>query len=292
MGARGVGRGSVDLTQLERRLATAGAVREIMTSMRAISASQLRHGTGALEALRRHEQCLARALERAQWRASVRSEPQRVMLILLGNDQGLCGPLTRRLVEVASERVQTLQRRFAELVVVGHRATALCVAAGLEVHHQHRAPVSTRGVDDLVGELAEHFERALPDGTCDGVEVAYTHHTPNGAGEPSVLRVVPASPQLTAEQATSRLPPRGYTPMEEVVGALLMEWSYLALYRTVLESLTSEHEARLRTTDGAIHSLDERAEYLRLELNHARQEAITSEVQELLTGAEALHELD
>ena len=277
----------MDHRSLERRRANSIAVREILVSMRALSAVQLRRGQAALRSVREYEQSVARGLQRAGFEPIPQPKPIRVMLIVLGSDQGMCGALTRHLVERAVARIEHLEAEVRLVVAVGRRTRSLIEAAGHAVDFGHESPVSAHGVDTLVGTLAEHLQRELPGGECCRVEVVYNRHGGKSDHQATALRVYP--PQPVAETNDRRLvrEPLSYEPLERVLQASLLEWSYAAIYRCALESLTAEHDARLRTTDAAIHTLDDRLDELRIELNRIRQEAITSELHELVAGAVA-----
>lgn len=277
----------MDQTTLERRRANSLAVREILVSMRALSAVQLRRGHAALRSIRDYEDSIARGLTRAGFEPIPQPKPIRVMVIVLGSDQGMCGALTRHLVERAVARIERLEAEVRLVVAVGRRTRSLLEAAGHAVDFSHDSPVSAHGVDALVGALAAHLERELPGGECCRVEVVYNRHGDKSDHQATALRVYPPQPVGSPSSRRQTRDPLSYQPLEGVLHASLLEWSYAAIYRCALESLTAEHDARLRTTDAAIHTLDDRLDELRIELNRLRQEAITNELHELVSGAVA-----
>lgn len=277
----------MDQTTLERRRDNSIAVREILVSMRALSAVQLRRGHAALRTVRDYEDSIARGLMRSGFEPIGQPKPIRVMLIVLGSDQGMCGALTRHLVERAIVRIRRLEAEVRLVVAVGRRTRSLLEAAGQAVDFGHDSPVSVHGVDALVGTMATHLERELPGGECCRVEVVYNRHRDDSEPGATALRVYPPQPVSAPSDQKHSREPRSYEPLASVLDASLLEWSYAAIYRCALESLTAEHDARLRTTDAAIHTLDDRLEDLRIELNRLRQEAITNELQEIVAGSVA-----
>ena len=273
----------MDQSTIERRRDNALAVREILVSMRALSAVQLRRAHAALQTVRDYEDSIARGLMRAGFVAVRQPKPIRVMVIVLGSDQGMCGALTRHLVERTTARLHRLDTEVRLVVAVGRRTQGLLEAAGHRVDFSHDSPVSVHGLDTLVGALAAHLDRELPGGECCRVEVVYNRHGEDRDHRATALRVYPPQPAPGSSRNDGR-EPFSYEPLSRVLGASLLEWSYAAIYRCALESLAAEHDARLRTTDAAIHTLDDRLEELRIELNRLRQEAITNELQELVSG--------
>ncbi|MGH1347642.1 MAG: F0F1 ATP synthase subunit gamma [Nannocystales bacterium] len=282
----------MDETTLQRRRDNSLAVREILVSMRALSGVQLRRGHAALQTVRKYENSIARGLLTSGFEPITQPDPVRVMLIVLGSDQGMCGALTRHLVERAVARIHRLHAEVRLVVAVGRRTRAQLEAAGHRVDFAHDAPVSVHGVDKIVGTLATHLERELPGGECCRVEVVYNRHVDDPEDQATALRVYPPRPTpATGAPAVVRKSagygPLSYEPLQSVLEASLLEWTYAAIYRCALESLTAEHDARLRTTDAAIHTLDDRLDDMRIELNRLRQEGITNELQELFAGSVA-----
>jgi len=212
------------------------------------------------------------------------------LLIVMGSDQGLCGPLTARIVERAMHRSRELGDRLAGMVALGRRTNDLLEAQGAAIVATHSTPTSVRGIDDLVGWVAQVIGRFVDEKKCDGAEVTFMRLSNSGESQPESVRVLPIDRAKLAENAKSRpvCRPRLYERPDVVTAALLREWTYIEVYRCALEALASEHDARLRTTDAATHALERKLEELRLEHNHLRQEAITEELLETVSGAQDL----
>ena len=180
-----------DVADVERRIANLQAIREIVHSMWALSAVQYRRGSETLENLRTYTDHLRRGL--AWLRSSILSayEPQRIIVVVLGSDQGLCGPLTARLVQRATSRLRDLGDRAGGCLALGKRTRELLVRAGFQPLDTRRAPVSIDGVDTAVEWIARRTDTLVSEAGIDGVEVAYAHARGVGSYEPSVARVFP-----------------------------------------------------------------------------------------------------
>lgn len=267
-----------------------GVIREIVSTMRALSAVHLRHASDALTSLRPYALGLEDALAAASLDRPSVSSPRAVLVIVQGTDQGLCGPLTLRVVERAQSHIALLGERYAGCIAVGRRVHDALRGLGLEPRSWQRAPSSVRGVDERVAGLAKIGESLFEAGLSDGADVVYAKSLGAGSYEPAVTRVFPLAPERLRERACAqglRRPPRLSERPAEVFTKLIDEWLYTELYRASLETLAAEHGARLRTTDAALTVIDKRLEVLRLDRNHARQDAITSELQEIVQAAEA-----
>jgi F-type H+-transporting ATPase subunit gamma len=278
------------LAEIEARTRNVRGIRAIVSTMRSLSAVHLRHGSEALTRLREHEAAIRDALQRIPAPALAPAQPTRLLLIAFGSDQGMCGPMTRRLVDRATMRLEVIGAHAVGVVAVGRRTRDLFEARGVVVSRTHDAPTSLPGVDELVEILAATITHAVAEGRAEGVEVAHTQHRGTAPGTPAVTRVFPAHRErlVGEDEREPALPPRLHESPDRVAEALLSEWSEAEIYRTLVESLTAEHAARLRTTDAATHAIDKWLEALRLEHDHLRQENVTEEILEIVSGSLAV----
>jgi F-type H+-transporting ATPase subunit gamma len=278
------------LEDLERQHRNARTVRDVVTSMRALAAVQVRQGIETLRELREYERGLRRALSSLPAEQLAQPKPRRVMLVVLGTDQGLCGHFTRRLVDEAVAELERLGRRAGPVVCAGYRTRDRLLARGIWSSRVQRAPVSLREVDVAAQELMTLVNESVEEERCDGVRLVYTRHEGSGQGTPRVRKVYPIT---RADLLGKKLPsygvaPRLHTSLPEITDHILFEWVYAAVYRSIVESVTAEHDARLRTTDRATRTVDDRLEALRLDINRERQHAITEEILDIMSGSQGV----
>ncbi len=279
------------VAESEKKLAAARVIDGIVTTMRTLSAVQLRHGGEALRELRDFELVLRESLSKLEAPVLVDpAPPSRIMLIVIGSDQGMCGALTRRVVDLALARSAHLDERLGDVIAVGYRTVDRLRDGGVGASKAYTSPASIDGAERLVERLGETLEHAVVEGH-DGVEVVYTQHSGSGAGVPSVTRVFPVDRRRLSNRDTSPKRPGSVQllePSADVVRAVYRLWTITETHRAIVESLTAEHSARLRTTDAAQRAIEARIEALILERNHLRQNQITEELHEIVAGAGAL----
>ena len=275
-----------DLGQLERRRAGLSAIREIVSSLRALSSLQFRRAREGLGARRELESDLHRALAAVSAPRPPVADPQRILLIVLGTDQGFCGPLVERLVEAARARMAGGPEGVSfRVLAVGSRTRALLERQLGEAPEHLPLPVSPRSVDPAVETLAEALERRVGADEVDGIDVVYAHFLGPGRYEPRVTRLFPVAPErLPRPGRPARLNERA----DRVLDRLVFEWIYAELYRVVLEALSAEHGARMNTTDAATRAADDALAELDVQRHRARQAEATHEVLEILAAAEAV----
>ena len=278
-----------DLHSIEKRIRSTDMIHGVVLSMRALAATHLRHGAAALEHLRDYENALRAGLSLLPTITLEPPSPKKVMMIVLGSDQGLCGPLTQALVQKAQDHMDILGTRCHEVLSVGERTTRFLETTEHQNLRSLRSPSSLQGVGVLVEKIADRMKDRVGMGTCDGVDVVFTHHSGTGGGRAAMMRVYPVRRERLLLKESQ--PPVGklhfYEEPEDIAKALLAEWTYISIYRAAVESLTAEHAARLVSTDSATRVAEKKMEQLRLERNQLRQAAITEELLEIVSAAEA-----
>ena len=223
--------------------------------------------------------------------------PGRVGVVLFGTDQGLCGSFNERVMARHRELLRELALDPASIrqAVVGRRLVALLEAAGEGIEGRFALPHAVDGTTRLIQELlllieAWRFGREPPD------QLVLIHHQVRGTArsEPVVTQLLPLErawlQQLWDRPWESRCRPLLVGDGAELFGAIVREIITVSLHRAAIESLASENAARL----AAMHSAEGNLEDRLTELNHAyrreRQNAITSELLEVVAGFEALEQ--
>jgi len=118
------------------------------------------------------------------------------------------------------------------------------------------------------------------------VYIVYSHFRSTLVQVPTLERLLPIEPAATTEtSAVDYL----YEPASEVVlAALLHQYLVVLIHRAFLEAAASEHAARMTAMDSATSNASDMIDRLTLDMNRARQAAITKELMEIVGGAEAL----
>ena len=133
--------------------------------------------------------------------------------------------------------------------------------------------------------LAEELKRMYLSGECDEVHLVYQHFRSMLAQEPADLQLLPAAPPEQADSAREYLfePDRA-----SILENLVQLYVNNTVYATMLEAKVGEHASRMTAMSAATDSTAELIGTLQLHLNRARQAAITTEISEIVGGANAL----
>ena len=204
--------------------------------------------------------------------------------------------LEERLAQAAERalRAETAKGRDYSLILIGKKAESYFK------YRQYRIDAAFTGMSDqptyedartVATKIAEAFE----EGDVDQVELAYTQFLSAGTQRPTVRRFMPLD-RGALEDAADAGPEGAQAAYEfepepaEILGRLLPRYVESRLYAAMLESAASEHAARQRAMKSATDNAEELIVKLSRIMNRARQDAITTEIMEIVGGAEALRQ--
>jgi len=284
-----------ELRELQRKLDSIKALREIVTAMRNLAAIYVRRAGGAVDAIRPYsdvvETALGVVLDRAHGRGADLVADVRCMALVFASDQGLCGTYNDRVVRAAME-FRDASPLPVEFVAIGRRAHGLLGMRGVAPAMAVGSPTSLEGIRARVPELAaEVFETYARLGADEMVFIYNEYHTA-GRFSQQVRRVLPPRREDLGEgrRAELRSQPILTAQPADLLGELMEEYFFIQFYRALLESHASENGARLMSMTAASANIDDRLVELTQEFQSVRQDVITSELLDVVGGAEALRE--
>lgn len=215
--------------------------------------------------------------------------------ILITSDGGLAGPYNSNVVRTAYdfERGQTVPVRF---ITVGRKGRDLLVRRGSTIIAEFTELPAVPSILDI-STVARVAMDEFANQAVDEVYLVFTKFVNMLHQDPTVQRLLPLQPLKTVETrsqaATSDAPGLRaiftYEPdPEAVLNEILPRFTELQLFQALLESLASEHSARMVAMRNATDNANAIVDELTLAYNKARQLAITSEILDIVGGAEAL----
>jgi F-type H+-transporting ATPase subunit gamma len=287
------------LETLARRMDTAEALRDLVRTMKTLAAVNIRQHERSIAALADYDRAVElglRAVLRGGPLPPVLRRPAaggRAGVLLFGSDQGLCGTFNEQVADrlVADLEAGTVTAEGLRLVVVGARAAVRAEEAGLRPELVVGVPTSPSSLPPLVQDLLLVIDAWRAAGEL--AEVTLYHHRPYGTSgsrpHRHVLLPVPADHlvELTARSWPTRMVPRRTAELGELLGALARASMAVALHRALAWSAASEHASRLLAMSAAERNIDDRLAELRGVYHERRQTAITTEVLDIVSGAEA-----
>jgi F-type H+-transporting ATPase subunit gamma len=286
------------LDVLARRMATAEDMRDLVRTMKSIAAVSLRQYERSIVALTEYDRTIELGL-----RAALRDDPGGRFhhrrheatsgVLVLGSDQGLCGTFNEQVVGLVLEDLDggVLPQAHLRLLAVGTRVASRLGEAGLVAEVEHPVAASAASLPTLVQELLLVID-AWRAGA-DLAEVLLYYNRPVGlAGcRPHRQQLLPLAEdrlrQLRSDPWPTRMVPRRTIERPVLLGALARHSLFVTLHRALAWSAASEHTSRLVAMQAAERNIDDRLEELKVAYHTRRQTAITTEVLDIVSGAEA-----
>ena len=221
---------------------------------------------------------------------------ERVGVIVIASDRGLAGPYNSSVIRAAERQVQNARAEGADyaLIVVGKKARDYFAFRRYAIE-SYTTGISDKPAYDDARVLAETVADMFIGGRVDRVELVYTEFLSLGSQRVTVRRFLPLeSTQTIATKGRGRAEATAafeFEPSPEgVLEALLPRYVEARLFGALLEAAASEHANRQRAMKAATDNAEELITKLSREMNRARQDAITTEIMEIVGGAEALGE--
>jgi F-type H+-transporting ATPase subunit gamma len=294
-----------NLRDIKRRITSVQSTQKITSAMKMVAAAKLRRATDAIHAARPYAQRMQSTLEEVSAGQTDVQHPlfdqreekdqKTLELVVITSDRGLAGAFNSSVIKQAEAVVRARADEFASvgLTIVGKKAA--------DYYNRRRAGQisSSRPVGPQVNylesqQIAQQLIQRFEDGDVDEVVLVYSEFVSTMTQKPTVLPLLPFSPHdedaATAGGAEdeANLPYEVEPSPEKLLKVLVPKAVEVAVFRALLESQAGEHAARMTAMGNATKNTEELIESLTLEYNRARQAAITRELVEIVTGAQAL----
>jgi F-type H+-transporting ATPase subunit gamma len=281
-----------NLKDIRRRISSVKKTKQITSAMKLVAAAKLRRATEAAMSARPYQAKLSEVLGRVAGKTEGdaqdpllqrREAVKRALVVVLTTDRGLCGAfnntMLRRLTDWLGERGYEVV-----LKMYGRKGSDFARARGIKVNASVLAYASTPRMD-LVRDLCGEAVTGFTEGTYDEVWLVYNTFVNAITQVPTFKRLLPMEIQASAGDDSDV----AYEPSaEHVLSRLLPLYLRTQVLQAFLETDAGEHAARMTAMDNATRNASDVIEALTLEYNRARQAAITKEIIEIVSGAEAL----
>ena len=290
-----------NLKEVRTRIASVSSTQQITSAMKMVSAAKFRRAQNAIIGMRPYAAQLDEIVSDIDTGGDVLTpyhavRPlKRVLLVVVTSNKGLCGAFNSNVIKQANARIEhykTVLPEDGELRVmsIGKKSSELLMRRkdlALTVNDE----LLDGATFDAVANVADGIMNAFANKEIDLVEVVYNQFKNSLSQVLSTEQLLPIVPAKTA----SSKGPVGmkndyiYEPsQEDIVRSMVPLMLRSTFYRMLLDSLASEHGARMTAMQQATDNATELLKALRLSYNKARQAAITNEIIEIVSGSEAL----
>lgn len=279
------------LADLQARIHGLGELREVVGAMRSLAAVRVAQAQETLLAIREYAAVVERALCDSASRSPPEREPDAETLpsatgiVAFGSEHGFVGGYNERVLDSA---VALLGGSGDRLFVVGSRAALIATERRCAVSHSGPMASQVGGVDNVALRTAGAIARGVSQGLTR-VVLVYTRFTGGTASALTVETLLPFdfTPYESTRGDHRPAPLSNLTP-QALFARLVEELTFAQLARATTESFASENAARLAAMESAHENIENKlADLSRLE-REGRQEEITTELLDIVTGAEVI----
>ncbi|HEX7126898.1 MAG TPA: F0F1 ATP synthase subunit gamma [Thermodesulfobacteriota bacterium] len=288
------------LEALRRRIDTTESLRSIVRTMKSLSAVSVRQYDQAADALASYARAVELGLRVVLRDRPSRPEPTRretgaTGAVVFGSDHGLCGGFNDAVAAFARASVERLgvPREARAWLAAGARAAARLEGFGERIERRLVLPGTAAGLSALVDEILLAVEAWQGRGV-SRVLLVHNRRGRGGAASPHLAPLLPVDlrrfQRLAGEPWPSRTRPTYTMDADRLLAALVRQHLFVSIFRAAAESLAAEHAARLSAMQAAERNIEERLEALTAESRRVRQDTITAELLDLVSGFEASRE--
>jgi F-type H+-transporting ATPase subunit gamma len=285
--------------ELKRRITGVKNIQQITAAMEMVATQKLKRLQQRAEAARPYSEKIQQMVARLA--GSVRSDlspllqPREVVRtanLVVSSDKGLCGGYNANIVRLVLAEVPRDAGAAQLTRVLGSKGQALLRAKGVPLDEPYADQVEKLDFT-RVRNIARELVGAFVDGRVDEVRLFYTTFVSSVSQRPTTLTLLPIRPGSLAPAGAGGAggPEADFiiepTP-DELLRHLLPKYLEVKVYSAVLESLAAEFTARRNAMKQATDAAEDMIDALRRQYNRARQESITKELLEVVSGAEAL----
>jgi F-type H+-transporting ATPase subunit gamma len=285
-----------NLRDIKRRIKSVKNTQQITKAMKLVSASKLRKAQEAIMSARPYALKLMDVLHHLSARCNHDVHPlldnrdgKRWLILMVTADRGLCGGFNGSITKKAIQVIKDNSDKEIQLITAGKKGHAYFKNKENKILHDHSG--WTRDFNYLkAAEISSTLSTLFSEKSIDRAYVLYNEFKSVMQQEVLLEQLLPIVPEkLDTGKASMSIVDYIYEPEEEaILDTLLERYMTVEVYRAFLESIASEHGARMTAMDSASRNAGEMIGGLTLTYNKARQAYITKELIEIVNGAEAL----
>lgn len=282
---------------LRHQIASAGDLKAVVRTMKAMAASNIGQYENAVRSLVEYYRTVQLGLaaclrqERSTAAREAHQEAEGIGAIVFGSDQGLVGQFNEAIMDFAIDTLKSLPGKKT-VWAIGERIQSRLNETELQPVHGFALPNSISAITPLVGQILIEIEFRREKGDIAQVLIFHNQPEPGTIYTPASHRLLPLDDvwrrDLTSIQWPTANLPEVMNGSVLTLRALVREYLFVSLFRACAESLASENASRLAAMQRAEKNIDELLEDLSRTFHRLRQNRIDEELFDVISGFEAL----
>ncbi len=285
------------LKEVKTKISGVKKTAQITKAMNMVAASKLRGAQEKMEAFRPYTTKFNDAMSNLSGGANTNAFPlmenrevKTVEMVVVTSDRGLCGSFNANIIKIALKKMDEYEAsgKKVSFVCVGKKGHQLLWKTGKvrKSYKETMANFQMFNAREIATDLADQFLG----GTTDKVEILFAEFLSVARQTPTVVPFLPVQP-VEAEEGVEKKISGDYIyepSSEEIMDVLQPLYLNVQIYHAMLEVGAGEHAARMTAMDNATNACKDIVKNLTVVYNKARQAAVTSELMDIVGGAEAL----
>ena len=288
-----------NLKDIKRRIGSVEKTQQITSAMRMVAAAKLRRAESAIGAARPYAERMTRTLgelaaaggDAEHPLLAARDQVRKLEVVVVTSDRGLAGAFNANAIKAGEAVIAERSSGVSELSIttIGRKATD---------HFKRRHASAMREAIEIgagwieydwAAAIARRLAELYTEGEVDEVVLVYNEFKSVMTQDPVTVQLLPFAPEAEAQDVDVEALPYSFEPSaEKLLATLVPRAIEIEIFRAALENQAGEHAARMTAMEAATRNTKELIESLTLEYNRARQAAITKELVEIVSGAQAL----
>ena len=285
------------LREIRTRIASVKSTQQITKAMKMVAAAKLRKAqekiiaarpyVGKMQGIVSH---LVGKMEDTEHPLLVSRDIEKVLLVIVTSDRGLCGGFNANLIRHALKKINTYADKEVSIYVVGKKGYDFFSRRDFRMFTSKTNIFNHLNFQDAL-DISREITQAYQDGKFDQVDLVYNAFKSAVRQDLTIEQFLPFKAAAEESEKETSLVDYLYEPAKaEILDAILPRQLNVLIWKILLESNASEQGARMTAMESATDNAEELISDLTLHYNRARQAAITKEISEIVGGAEALKE--
>jgi F-type H+-transporting ATPase subunit gamma len=283
------------LIDIRRRIRAVKSTQQITKAMKMVAASRLRKSQERIVSARPYGREMLRVLQDLASRTDPTGHPllaqreeKSALVIVITGDKGLCGSFNTNIIKTASQFILGDERRTTVLSLVGRKGRDFFRRRGFSVGYERVNLFQNLHFDDARA-IGHYAAEAFTEGRVDAVYLAYNEFKSVLQQKPTIEQLLPVPRATLDHELPAARVDYVYEPdAAALFGVVLPAYVDVRIWTALLESNAAQNAAQMTAMDAATNNAADMIDALTLYMNKVRQAAITREIIEVVSGAQAL----
>jgi F-type H+-transporting ATPase subunit gamma len=284
------------LKSIKKRIVSVKSTRQITKAMKMVSAAKLRRAQENVVAARPYAKKLHEVMERLAQSQEMDPHPlmvrretsPRALIILVTSDRGLCGGFNANISKAAERFIRERREEYSDVTLMTIGRKGYDFLKNRQKIVKNYSGIISKPTYQAAALVAQEVIQGFLDEEYDDVFLFFNAFRSVMSQDITCEQLLPISPPEASEVTESGVE-YIYEPTKgELLGELLPKAIEVSIFKAMLESVASEHGARMTAMDSASKNATEMIGKLTLIYNRARQAAITKELMEIISGSESI----